>query len=710
MTKTITPETLILLPGGFAILIFKGLGLTLPDQAMVEIGPQACSWMNIGWENAGEHHAVSMIGAVPSSSFDVMCTDGQLTCVDPARALTPDIKALAHAVRELDGPLADIFQLLHATIEDLANSEMTEVLMRFLDLAAEHSGFVELATLPETGGLFLQGWSSPLVGEKYTLLTDTSEVSAVCAGFGREDLIAPASGFCLYARKHPSEFRKPKSIYLWRQNDLRRLDVLPDMVDPLRGADASEHVRAMVPRLTVADQILSQFKRVCRPRFNGEDTLSRFDGPVAVGLDMVLRAEGGLFVTGWMLDPLAQVDLTLIKSTGNLYSAVSSVAHSLQRPDLLEAFASDKRFAGLLDPEETRNGFLCFIPAPPDQLEGAEVYLELVLHNGQCLFQPIEPRRCRDLGAAHAVLNSVPRNDPALENILTNHVAPFLVGLAPRIANNRYQMIPMGDDIVAPNRAVAALMTMTNPDDLKPIFASLTNTQEAQDLELIVIIEDTLDPQIVSQLQDQFSFYGLSGGALSCAKQMSQAARLDVAIRATTAPHILLWCPQALPQTEGWLDILRAEAAKLETPGLVSPMLSYEDGSIHFGGERLEGRPVEAISQFAGFNRSNMNALQKVEVSAGAPELALIDRDVLLKVGGLAGNLLGDKYIHHGLGARLRDMNAAAWCTPRVEFWMLPDHASAPKNLKTAFIDSVDSALIAHLAKTLPPQNARSNQ
>ncbi|MEP0961394.1 MAG: hypothetical protein ABJQ70_16320 [Roseobacter sp.] len=708
MTTHLSPQSLILLPGDLSILVFTDINVELPDQAMVEIGSQACSWMKIGWVDDGKNHAISIVGAAPSTGFEVMGTAGEFVQIGPALTLTPDIKGLADAVLRHNGPVADVCQLLHATIEDLASSDMTDVLLRFLELAVDHSGFVELAASPETGGLFLQGWSTQEMAAKYTLLTDTGEVSAACGGFARDDLIAPATGFCLYARNHPAEFNRPKCVYLLRQNDLRRLDVLPDLADPFCGEDASEHVRTMLPRLVADDAVIDQFKRVCRPRFVGEDSLSAFDGPVAVGLDLVLRAEGGLFVTGWILDPLAQIDLTLIKSTRNLYAPLWPDAHSLQRPDLHDAFGQEPRFAGILDPSETKNGFLCFLPAAPEQLDGAEIYLELVLHNGQCLFQPIVPKYCRDLGAAHAVLNTVPRQDPALDRVLTRHVAPFLAGLSPKTSDSRHQMIPMGEETFKRKKEVAALMPVSNPDDLKPIFATLSDTQEASDLELIVIVEDTMDPKTVSDLNDQFSFYGLSGGAISCASRMSQAERLDIAVQATQAPYLLLWCPQAIPQTKGWLDLMRAEVTSLPTSGLVSPLLSYEDGSIHFGGKRIEGRPSEAISQLAGFNRTTKETLQNVEVSAGAPEMVLIEREVLESVGGIAGSLLGDKYTHHGLGVRLRQANAAAWCAPQVEFWMLPDRSREAKHAQSAFIDSVDSALILHLADTQSLQKERS--
>lgn len=707
MTKIISPDTLILLPGNFSVFLFSGLDVELPDQAMVEIGPHVSSWMNIGWEHSGRKHAISMIGTVPTASFKVMCADGRFVEVGPAHAMTPDIKKLAEVVRDLGGPLGDVFQLLRATIEELAHSEMTDVLMQFLDLTAEHSGFVEVAALPETGGLFLQGWSNPTIAQDYRLLTGTGEVSAACAGFARDDLIAPAAGFCLYARNHPGEFRKTKSVFLWRQDDLRRLDILPELSEPVRGEAANEHIRAMIPRLAAKAPVVSKFKRICRPRFRGVDTLSNYDGPVAVGLDMVLQAEGGLFVTGWILDPLAQIDLALVKSTADLYAPLRPNAHSLHRPDLLDAFAHAPRFAGLLDPSETRNGFMCFVPATNDQLSGAALYLELVLHDGQCLFQPITARQCRDVGAAHAVLNTVPRHDPAVKTILTRHVAPFLVGLCAKVAESQHQLIPVGEDIDEGEKPVAALMTMSRPEDLKPVFASLSNTPEAKDIHLVIIIDDTVDPQVVTDLDNQFRFYGLSGGVVSCPSKMSKAARLDLALGMTNAPHILLWGPQALPQTRGWLDLLRSEAAALPTPGLVSPMLSYEDGSIHFGGERMKGCPAQAISQLAGFNRINRDDVKNVEVSAGAGELALIDRDLLVAVGGIAGRLLGDKYTHHGLGARLRRNNAAAWCIPRVEFWMLPDQNTPDRIASSSFIDDVDAAIIAHLS---PLQNAGATQ
>jgi hypothetical protein len=45
--------------------------------------------------------------------------------------------------------------------------------------------------------------------------------------------------------------------------------------------------------------------------------------------------------------------------------------------------------------------------------------------------------------------------------------------------------------------------------------------------------------------------------------------------------------PDALPTKPGWLARLVEGASGLPASGLVSPALTYEDGSIYFGGERL---------------------------------------------------------------------------------------------------------------------------
>ena len=151
-------------------------------------------------------------------------------------------------------------------------------------------------------------------------------------------------------------------------------------------------------------------------------------------------------------------------------------------------------------------------------------------------------------------------------------------------------------------------------------------------------------------------------------------------MEATGGERILAWSPSTLPKGAGWLARFLDEAAGLRVPGLVSPALTYEDGSIYFGG--ATGQPGEWLERGA-----------PREVTAGAAEIALIDRDALRRAGGFSGHLFGDAHAHADLAERLRRAGFATWCSGSVEFWMLDDPAADPTPLDR-MIRQVDDALL----------------
>ena len=104
---------------------------------------------------------------------------------------------------------------------------------------------------------------------------------------------------------------------------------------------------------------------------------------------MLQAPDGALLAIGWLLDPLRRVERALLKSTANLYAQLDADWCPLPRPDLARGFAQDPRFADLLDERDAMHGFIAHAPAQREQVAGAEVYLELVLEDGSCLFRPL---------------------------------------------------------------------------------------------------------------------------------------------------------------------------------------------------------------------------------------------------------------------------------------------------------------------------------
>ena len=205
--------------------------------------------------------------------------------------------------------------------------------------------------------------------------------------------------------------------------------------------------------------------------------------------------------------------------------------------------------------------------------------------------------------------------------------------------------------------------------ELQPILALLAGTPEADALELVLVTARATVADVLAKLGEAFDFYGLAGGLVVASGAEPLPAQLDLGVEATAGEHLLAWSPSALPKAPGWLARLLAEAATLPAPGLLSPALTYEDGSIYFGG--ATGQPGGWLPR--GPARP---------VPAGAAEIALIGRGVLRDAGGFSGHLFSDAHAHADLAERLRRTGGAAWCSGGVEFWMLDDPAAEPTPLE----------------------------
>ncbi len=518
------------------------------------------------------------------------------------------------------------------------------------------------------------------------------------ARFEREDILPPASGFCLYAKLVDPGAPIPPCFYFLRNGQLARLDVVPTISPPLQDAAATAHVRTMLDRLQAPKATISALRRICRPRYEGEDTLSGYGGPVAAALDRVLRAaDGTLLVSGWLLDPLSRVELVLLKSRRNLYAKLHATWNLLPRPDLNQGFANHPRFAGLLDEREFMHGFICHAPASPEQSAG-DLYLELVLDDGSCLFRPIDVMPCQGDGVLPAVLSGLSPDEPELPVIVETHLAPFLAGLARRVEPLRKigRPSPLGPGNAG--RDVCAIIPISGIAELQPMFGVLADTADARGMDITLVAGRTVAAEHRQALDDAFRFYGLTGDLVIVPDHTTVAARLDAGVAASTSARVLVWQTSALPRGPGWLARLTIEADRLQG-GLVSPVLLYEDGSICFGGARPETGTHGATCLHAGLGAHALGSDAARPVSAGAAEIALVDRAALDAAGGFSGHLFGDTYTHLDLARRLRRAGSQAWCAASITFWMLEDPRPEDLTPFTRMTRAVDAALIARRDK-----------
>lgn len=687
----IAPD-LLLLPGEpCALYCFRGLEAALMARGTAD----GAQWQAVSWHGAGRLHALAILATTTVGELDVAALEGEETLHlgRPGRVST-DAVALAHFLSETEAPLNEIMTLLDA---GLGTGPGRPGANRFMDAllreTSETDGFVEISVRPECGGLFLQGWSHTHLRGSINLMGEATGLKAIACGFARDDILPPASGLCLFISDWDGRINGNSTLFVETEGRPIRLEVLAAAGNSVEGVAATEHVRAILPKLQGESDTLAAFERICRPRFTGENTLADHPGATTAAVDRILNTpSGGLFVTGWLLDPLAQVERVILKSSGTLYAPLQDRWHRVERPDLNAAFEPDPRFSGLLDPRERLHGFVCAVQASPEDLEGSQVYLELVLADQSCLFLPCDLTPCAGHGAAHPVIASLASHDPALSSLISQHAAPFLETVPVRRRRpTQVAMQALGGGLAG--KRVCAVMPVSDVAHLQPVMSSLAGTPEAEALDIVLVLGRDGAVGLAEELDHAFRFYGLSGALMLVPDHETLAARLDAGAAATDADKILVWQPAVLPKAPGWLDHLATASKGCGDGAIVSPLLVYEDGSIYFGGSSAASGEGTACA-FLGFERRRIASGEPRSANAIPAEIALIDRTALLDAGGFAGRLWGDKYIGQDLSLRLAERGAHPWCVPQVEFWML-DATSAEQHDVQSMTDRIDEALIA---------------
>ncbi len=692
----LVPEAMVLVPPLGSFVLFRSLPAALPEGARAMVSGREHAMRALVWEaEAGRAALVLFASVTPTLGFTLLGPGSAQCEVTMARSISGEPADVARFLVEAGAPPAATVDFLIGA--DDPDAAAARALHGLLGSLAAPGGVIELACEPETGGILLQGWTTTPLAGPCRIVTAAGLRTAAAAPFARDDVLAPATGLCLYAHGLPEAPDPREAVLVVGPAGVLRLTPLSGMTRLPDPAAGTRHVRAMLDRLPDDDAVTAPFQRICRPRYPGTDTLSAHPGPVAAALDCALQAPSGdLFLSGWLLDPLHQVDRILVKSTAGLYARIDDRWHPTQRPDLIQGFAADPRFVSCLDPRETMHGFLVYVPGGAGAEPDAEIYLELVLAGGECLFRPLAPARCRDGSAWPAILAQVPRQDPALATVLGAHVAPFVARLSGAQTGPAPRLHPLGT--AAPDRGlgkpVVALMPLSQPRLLEPVLAALSDTADAAELDLVLVADDTMPANFVAGLDDCFRFYGVTGAVALVRPHLTAARRLDLVVAATEAPALLIWGPAALPKRPGWLAALRRAAATLPGCALVSPVMTCEDGTLHVGGARVAAPADRAICHVAGFARDRQALAAPTRVSAGAAELALVDRGRLEAAGGLCGRMLGEAHVHHDLGRRLGAAGGTVWFTPEAEFWML-GRAAAATGPSTAIEDQLDAALLA---------------
>lgn len=646
-------------------------------------------WRAVHWPRAGGQFGFFALLGVASvtqlhSGIIRVAQDASLppAPLPPLGRVDVDPALMIEALRAEGAPTAPVIQFLHDAAGAPDFAEMPGIgafLAAALDALSRQSGFVEIVARPEYGGVLIQGWSCDLQPGTRTVILqhDVPETrDGVVATFARDDLLDSARGIIAYFKDASGDDALAlRRVYFAAGEDCVHLEAVPEPVR-LQPGEAVAHLEHMLPALDAEEPVRRAFRRICRPRFHGANTMESVAAPVRLSVDCALHVPGtGFLLTGWLLDPRQETFLVLLKSTGNFYCRLHELWHRTPRPDVIAGFAADPLFAPFMAGASPDCGFLVFVPHEEPLGEDERFYVELVLKDETCGFAPVRiDDRPPDV-VASSVLGTVNVDDLAFESLIKAHLGPIVGGaFAARAATDSSAAVfPFGGAKPAPPASIVLAAT-GGAADIDINLSRLAGDPDLDGVELVIVASQATLRLTPAQLREWAEFYGRDGKLVVAAGAIDYFEALELGARHAASGLLAFLADTVLPDAPGWLGALTGELDRQPGAAAISPTLLYEDMSIRYAGLPEEETPSlerNGLRQLTGYPLHWL-AGQSVALVHGVSEHCMVIRRAAFeRMQGFSREFTAADFKAVDFALRLREAGLPMLWTPSVTLYSL---------------------------------------
>lgn len=387
--------------------------------------------------------------------------------------------------------------------------------------------------------------------------------------------------------------------------------------------------------------------------------------PIAAALELALPdGAGGLFLRGWLRDPLALVQAMRLNLPWGSRPVPPASLQRFARPDLAARFARPAHGG------DAPLGFVVHLPdvggaAPQPELalvlaSGAEVTLRPRLRT-------LAPEAARD-----AVLASVP---PAAADaaMMRACLAPAAARLhAAAMGGTRTtEVVRIGPSPARP--AISVLIPLyRNLSFLRAQLACFACDPAWREVETIFVLDSPEQGAEVEHLLRGLSLaLGLAVTLVVMPRNLGYAAANNAGAAVARTGLLLLLNSDVLPSAPGWLRPLRRALADRRV-GAAGPKLLFEDASIQHAGlffERDGDGTWFNRHYFKGFPRRFKPACRPRIVPAVTGAALLVRRALFERVGGISEDYIIGDYEDSDFCLKLRGIGAAIAYVPEAELW-----------------------------------------
>ena len=388
--------------------------------------------------------------------------------------------------------------------------------------------------------------------------------------------------------------------------------------------------------------------------------------PVAGELELAVPdGAGGLFVSGWLRDPLGLVeDMALATQAARVPLAPEAIER-MRRPDI------DKKFSAATHAGAHAYGLLLHLADVPGS-DTLQPHLLLRLRSGAELRLTPAARSLPAAAARDAVLGCVPPGS----------LTPLAMrrSLAPAASRlHRSAMAQAGaPDLLrvgraAPRPPVSFIVPLyRNLGFLRFQIAALAQDPECRGGELVFVLDSPEQHMEVEHLLR--GLHRLTEMPLSLVvmpRNLGYAAACNAGARAATAPLLLLLNSDVIPAGPGWLRPLMAPFSRASV-GAAGPKLLFDDGSIQHAGLFFE-RDDEGIwfnrHYHKGMPRGWAEAATRRRVPGVTGAALLVRRALFERLGGVCEDYIIGDYEDSDLCLRIRAAGSAILYVPEAELF-----------------------------------------
>ncbi len=443
---------------------------------------------------------------------------------------------------------------------------------------------------------------------------------------------------------------------------------LPDLLrGAARGPAAALRtacLRAFAPAGGVAAALLREAQMLAPAAPRRHDDPAR---PLGAALELALPdGAGGLFLRGWLRDPMQLVSGAELRTPAGGTSVGMGQLHRFRRPDVASHYAK----AAFLVPEQL-TGFVAHV-ADPANGTCPQPTLALRMRSGNTVEVTAPLRQMQPSAARDAVLSSVPP-DAVTPAMLDACLAPAAAALHRQALAVRgaVDAVQIGAKVRQPTVSILVPL-YRNLDFLRFQVAALAADPDCRRAELIYVL-DSPEQRVELEflLRGLHSLHALSFTMAVMPGNHGFAAASNAAAALACAPLLLLLNSDVVPARPGWLAAMRGALA---VPGIgaAGPKLLFDNGSIQHAGLFFE-RDADGMWFNAHYHKGmprQWPAAQRRRRVPGVTGAALLVRRPLFEaVGGLSEDYIIGDFEDSDLCLRLQSAGAGITYVPEAELY-----------------------------------------